>query len=368
MRHTFHFTPYPPTVRCVSFIIYIFVGRKAMELIMKKIRVGLIGCGGRQNAHINALIQMEDVEIVAVADPVDERRLLASKTTGAKKVYKNHAELLDNAAGDSIDALFVSVEPTAHDNLEERTVELGIPFLTEKPMTLDLEQAEKLVAMIEEKNLITSVGFQDRYLNLMEMVKDEIPKHKTGGIVNGVWIGGIPGIWWWQKKSTCGGQLLEQNIHLLDGLRWLFGEPLSVYAVNARGIVNPGVDADKEYDTDDYSVCVFRFKNNVTATLESGCYMNGIRPKCGLVFILNDIIMDYRLRNNLAITTKGKTVDITDKNDQTFDLDRSFIDAVKSGDGSKIRSPYADALKSLKVAFGANRSMDTGEVVYFEEE
>jgi hypothetical protein len=52
-------------------------------------------------------------------------------------------------------------------------------------------------------------------------------------------------------------------------------------------------------------------------------------------------------------------------NNQTYDLDRDFIDAVKSGDGSQIRSPYEDALKSLKVGFAANRSMETGEVIYF---
>ncbi len=54
--HKFHFTPYPPTVRCVSFIIYIFVGRKAMELIMKKILCTLLAicmmatvCFGQEN-------------------------------------------------------------------------------------------------------------------------------------------------------------------------------------------------------------------------------------------------------------------------------------------------------------------------------
>ena len=53
---------------------------------MKKIRVGLIGCGGRQGAHIDAFSHMDDVEIVAVADPVEERRNAAAKKTGAQRV------------------------------------------------------------------------------------------------------------------------------------------------------------------------------------------------------------------------------------------------------------------------------------------
>jgi myo-inositol 2-dehydrogenase/D-chiro-inositol 1-dehydrogenase len=335
------------------------------NITMDKIRVGLIGCGERQNAHIDALLTMEDVAIVAVADPVEERRLAAMKKTGAQRAYENHTALYDKENEKTLDVLYISVEPTAHTDIETKAIDMGIPFLVEKPMTLDLEQAEDIARRVKEKNLLTAVGFQDRYLDLMDIIKDELPRHKPGGLVNGVWIGGIPGVWWWQKRSTCGGQLVEQNIHLADGLRYLYGEPLSVYAVSSRGIVKPGVDASPEYDTDDYSVCIYRFDNNVTATLESGCYSQGVRPNCGLVIKLNDMVIDYRLRNNLIMTSEFKTVDIRRGNDQTLDMNRAFIHAVKTGDGSGIRSPYEDALKSLKMTFAANESMDTGMVIHF---
>ncbi|MFA5562142.1 MAG: Gfo/Idh/MocA family oxidoreductase [Eubacteriales bacterium] len=335
---------------------------------MKKFRVGLIGCGGRQQVHIDALLKMEDVEIVAVADPVEDRRLRAAAKTGATGVYKDHTELFDSVAEHPLDALFIAVEPTAHHRIEERAIELGIPFMVEKPMTLDLAQAEQIAAMIKAKKLITSVGFQDRYLDLMETVKAELPKHPTGGLVYGAWIGNIPGVWWWQKKSTCGGQLLEQNIHLVDGLRFLFGEPLSVYAIATRGMVTPGVDASPEYDTDDHSVCLFRFPNQITAALASGCYVTEVRPNCGLLISLKDIVIDYRLRNNLILTSRHQTVDIKPRNNQSYDLDRNFLDAVRTGNATLVRSPYDDALKTLKVCFAANRSMETGEVIYFGEE
>ncbi|MDF2685163.1 MAG: oxidoreductase domain protein [Clostridia bacterium] len=332
---------------------------------MKKIRIGLIGCGGRQGAHLNSFRQMDNVEVVAVADPVEERRLAAARQTGAKRIYKDHTDLYNHESSETLDVVYIAIEPTAHTDTETRAIEMGIPFLVEKPMTLDLNQAEKIAAMVAEKKLLTAVGFQDRYLDLMEMVKEEIPKHKSG-LVYGAWIGGIPGVWWWQKKSTCGGQLLEQNIHLLDGLRWLYGEPLSVYATASTGIVRPGIDASAEYDTDDHSTCLIRFKNNITATLVSACYSKTVRPNCGFVITLDDMVLDYRLRNNLIISTANKTIDINRGNDQTLDLDRAFIHAIETNDGSGIRSPYADALKTLKLAFEANRSMETGEVIYFK--
>ena len=43
--------------------------------------------------------------------------------------------------------------------------------------------------------------------------------------------------------------------------------------------------------------------------------------------------------------------------------DRTFIDAVITGDPSKIRSPYSDAMKSVAFTLACNRSMETGEVV-----
>ena len=203
------------------------------------------------------------------------------------------------------------------------------------------------------------------------MIKEELPKHPAGGLVYGSWVGGIPGVWWWQKKSTCGGQLVEQNIHLLDGLRWLFGEPLSVYATSSQGMIRAGVDASEEYDTDDHSTAVFCFENNVTATLVSGCYVQNsaplsVRPNCGLMISLRDMVLDYRLRNNLIIKTANEVRDIAALKDQTYKLDRAFFDAVRSGDPSGIRSPYSDAMKSLRLGFAANRSMETGEVIYFK--
>ena len=332
---------------------------------MKKLKLGLIGCGGRAGAHMNSFEKMSDVEVVVVADPIEERRNGAAKRFGCSSVFKDHTELFNSEAARGIDALVIAVEPTAHTDIEERAIELGLPFLTEKPMTLDRAQAQGIAAAVKEKGLITSVGFQDRYLDLMEIIKAELPKHRAGGLVYGAWVGGIPGVWWWQKKSTCGGQLLEQNIHLLDGLRYLYGEALSIYATASRGMIVPGRDASAEYDTDDHSTAVIRFQNNVTATLVSGCYSKDVRPRCGLYITLDDMILDYRLRNNLIITTATETRDIKRGVDQTYLLDRAFVDAVMTGDASLIRSDYCDAVKTLELAFAANESMESGKVIYF---
>lgn len=328
---------------------------------MGKLKIGIIGCGGRSYAHINKLVDFEDVEIVAVADPVEERRLKMAAKTGAKRIYKDHNELYAAEAAEALDAVYICVEPTAHVGIEEKAIENGWHFVVEKPMTLNIVQAENIAAGIKKKGLITWVGFQDRYLDVIDEIRNELPGHKSG-LIYASWIGGIPMVWWWLKKSTCGGQLVEQNIHLLDLLRYLYGEPKSVFATSSRGIVS-GVEG---YDTDDHSTAVIQFDNDVTATIVSACYLtpNNTVGQSGMIITLDDMTINYRLRDSVTFSTRYETRKVISHNDTEKDANRIYIDAIKSGDASRIRSPYEDALKTLKLGFAANESMEKGKIVY----
>lgn len=332
---------------------------------MNKVRLGLIGCGGIANYHVDHLLQMEDVEIVAAADPVRSRLDAMALRTGAKRLYKSHAELYDAEASSALDAVYICIEPTAHTDTEYRAIEKGWHFLVEKPMTLDISMAEDIAARVKARKLLTHVGFQDRYLDIIEPVKAELPKHRTG-IVYGSWVGGIPMVWWWLKKSTCGAQLVEQNIHLVDMLRYFFGEPQSVYATCSRGIVAPFEKDGIAYDTDDHSTCVITFKNSVTATLFTGCYADNGFEHNGLTIIAKDMTIEYKLRKSSTFVSKAETREYRTSVDQGLTLDRTFMNAIKSGDGSLIRSPYGDAVESLRLALAANESMETGLVVRFK--
>ncbi len=332
---------------------------------MEKVRLGIIGCGGRSYAHVNKLVDFKDVEIVALADPIPERLAKMSEKTGATRLYANHNELFASEGKGDLDAVYICVEPTAHVGIEERVIENGWHFVVEKPMTLNLAQAESISREITKKGIITWVGFQDRYLDIVDVMRDEIPLHKSG-LVYGSWLGGVPMVWWWMKKSTCGGQLVEQNIHLLDLLRYLYGEPRSVYATCSSGILS-GI---KDYDTDDHSTAVIQFDNSVTATLTSACYLTSDNDAAhsGFIITLNDMTIDYKLRRSVTLSTKAKELKINVMNDHEHDANRVFIDAVKSGDSSKIRSPYADALETLRLGLAATESMETGNVVHFNKQ
>ena len=329
---------------------------------MEKLKLALIGCGGIMNAHVRGLLTFDDAEIVAVADPRPERTSAMQTRTGAANAYPSHVELFENE--DKLDAVYIAVEPTAHNNIEETCIARVLPFMVEKPMTMDMNQAKSIAQATT--NLVTAVGFQDRYLDLTDRIREELTDIKVG-LVYGSWIGGVPQVWWWMKKDTCGGQLYEQNIHLLDQLRYFFGEAEKVYATCGRSLINPSEfpTALPSYDTDDFSTATITFKNGVVANLMSGCYItpkgNAIRN--GLTVIGRDKSLEYRLRDSLTIYDSRSETKLMRGIDQMKKLDRTFLDAVKAGDPTMLRSPYADAYKTLVLGAAANQSMATGEVV-----
>jgi len=269
---------------------------------MEKLKIGLIGCGGMMNHHVTGILTFDDVEIVAVADPLKERTDAMMERTGATRAYANHKEFF--AGEDKLDAVYIAVEPTAHDGIEETCIERGIPFLVEKPMTLDMNQAKAIAEAVTAKNLVTCVGFQDRYLDIVERTKKELEDMQVG-MVYGSWLGGVPQVWWWMKKDTCGGQLLEQNIHLVDLLRYFFGEAKSVYAQFNRGLISTKEFPDKlpTYETDDYSTAMITFESGLIANLMSGCFITreGNPIRNGLTIIGRDKSVEYELRRNVRI-------------------------------------------------------------------
>ena len=325
---------------------------------MGKVKVAFVGCGGICKFHLSHLILFDDVEFVGFNDIRPERAAEKAAFVGGAAVYDDYVTMLDEARPD---ALYICVPPDQHGSIEMEAIKRGIHFLVEKPMALSLETAYAIRDAAEKAGLITAVGFQDRYLDIIDKTRDFLSGREVG-LVDGSWLGGIPGVYWWPTYATSGGQIVEQNIHLFDMLRYLFGEPAKVYCAGARGLVKRD-----GYDLHDYSSAVITFKNNVIATLFTGCYLTRNVPnKNGLHIRCADADILYILRQSVELDTGNSVVLHRREADQGVTEDRTFIDAIKSGDTSKIRSPYADACKSLALALACNESLLTGHAVVLD--
>ncbi len=323
---------------------------------MEKVKVAFCGCGGIANFHLSHLVLFDDVEFVGFYDIRPERAEEKCKMAGGGKVYYNGlCEMLDDCKPD---ILYICVPPDQHGEIEFEAIKRKIHFLVEKPMALNMELAYSIRDAAEAAGIITAVGFQDRYLDVIARTKEFLKEH-TVAFVDGAWVGGIPGAYWWPTYATSGGQIVEQNIHHFDMVRNLFGEPVSVYCTARRGLVERD-----GYDLHDCSIAAITFENGVIASIFTGCYTNG-HPGYhnGLHIHCVDGEVDYQLRNNVTFKTKNETLNYLRVEDAGVAEDRTVIDAIKANDQSLIRSPYRDACKTLALTLACNESINTGKVV-----
>ncbi len=352
---------------------------------MKKLAI--IGCGGIGGYHLDHFLQLTDiVELAGFCDLIIERAEGFVEKAGCGKAYTNYIDMYDEVQPDMV---FICIPPYCHGEIEFETIRRGIPFFVEKPLALDLDLARRIRDAAEAKGLITASGFQCRYANFCEENKAFCENNEIV-YVDCTRMGGVPGVFWWRRKELSGGQIVEQTIHQFDIIRYVMGEPEEVFSYGTSGFVE-GYD---DYNTDDISTTVVKFKNGALGTISTGCYANsGNAYDSKIIFSAKDKRAEHKILKQLEIFGENPVEEKKDdkgglvvKGDGTMAsintgstvypstvdagmlCDRTFIEAVISGDGSKIRSSYRDAFKSVAFTLACNESMKTRRPVKVELE
>lgn len=319
------------------------------------VRVALVGAGGIGGYHLSQLQKLQDIEVVGVSDVDLQRAQDMAGKAGGCRAFRSHIEMYDSVRPQ---AVFIGVPPFAHTDQETGAAERGIHFFVQKPQALSMEKAREILAAAERAGVITAVGFQDRYLDVVDAARAAM-EGRRAALAMGYWMGGMPGVGWWRVRAQSGGQAVEQTIHIFDSARYLFGEADSIQAMATSGLM-----ADvPNYDVDDASAMTIHFRNGVVCTIFSACYLKGAPGKGGLDIYCQDVRIEYDLRSNFRIRGPQETREIRHQNDSDRACVETFVEAVRTGDPAKIRSPYADAMRSLELPLAGQRSIETGQTV-----
>ncbi|MCI0733323.1 MAG: Gfo/Idh/MocA family oxidoreductase [Methylococcaceae bacterium] len=124
---------------------------------MKKLKTAVVGTGYLGKFHAEKYAQLPDSELVAVVD-IDEaaaREVAARNNTRACKDYR---ELLGK-----VDAASIVVPTSLHHAVARDFLNAGIHVLIEKPITVTVDQADELIAIARNKNLVLQVGHLERF-------------------------------------------------------------------------------------------------------------------------------------------------------------------------------------------------------------
>lgn len=312
---------------------------------MDEVKIGFIGCGGNARGHMRRLGELEGARIVAVCDLVGELAQQAGEATGGE-AYTDFRRMLER---DDLDAVYLSLPVFAHGEPELATIERGLPFLVEKPVARDMETALKVQDAVEKAGLTTCVGYQLRYAGSTNLAKEALAGQTVGMAVGRYWCGsgrGDPNRWI-RQFARSGGQLVEQATHTIDMMRYLIGEVAEVTARHATRQLH-------ETDCPDVHAVIFEFECGAIGSLSATwAYDPSDWSNANLLDILYGQCLMNWSAGRVMIHEGGKA---REEEAPGRGIDEVFVEAVRKGDGSSIRSPYSDGVKSLAVSLAAVES------------
>jgi predicted dehydrogenase len=234
-----------------------------------KIKIGLLGCGGRGNGALRQCLQADPgVELIALADLFESQVRSTRDRIAKEDKFKDRVKVNDDhlfwgfdchekLAQCEADLLLMATAPAFRGRQMMAAIKAGKHIFTEKPVATDVAgclevmEASKLA---QEKGLAIVCGTQRRHeFSRVELMK-RLHEGQIGELVGGqcYWYGG--GIWfrgvpqdqqmselewqchnWYHFTWLSGDQICEQHIHNIDVMNWCFdGPPVKFTAVGGR--------------------------------------------------------------------------------------------------------------------------------------
>ena len=225
---------------------------------MKKLGVGIIGCGWAGNQHARAYSSLGDVELVSVADEKDEAARKLSKKWGFKTCHKDYKKLL---ADPKVDVVSICLPIYLHADATVKAAEAGKHVLCEKPMACSLAEAEKMIEAADKAGVTLMIGETVRFNPVNLKIKDLIDRNIIGEIFLARifrdhemhnYLRRRP--WMLDKRKAFGGIWSSGGVHDVDVLRMLVGEVETVSLFKAKSML-------PEMEGDDTSAAILKFEN-----------------------------------------------------------------------------------------------------------
>jgi len=193
---------------------------------LSKVRVGIIGCGGIANGkHLPSLSKLQQVDIVAFCDIVEERAAKAAAEYGTPdaRVYTDYRRLLEDA---SIDVIHVCTPNDSHAEISIAALESGKHVMCEKPMAKTTAEARAMVEAANRTGKKLSIAYQNRFRDDSLYLKQLCDEGGLGEIyyakAHALRRRAVPtwGVFLDEEKQG-GGPLIDIGTHALDLTLWM---------------------------------------------------------------------------------------------------------------------------------------------------
>ena len=321
-------------------------------------RVAVIGLGWPGQTHARCAARIPGVEVAGLCDLQLEKAEALAPEVGAS-AFADYNVMLDAVRPDAVFLCtphFVRTEPI------RAIAERGIALFVEKPPAFNLDEANECAAIIATSGVVNSTGFMYRWARLTQRAREVVNgRPLIATMIRGAWPvvfwEGIPS--WLRQEDQSGGPMVEQGVHLIDTARYITGDEI----IEAQGFgANAVALQSNDLTVHDTVSATYRFAGGGL-----GSHLHNWSHS-GWVWEIDTIGRDLRLTWDMAsnrLFGKVDGVEIDERfDDNCYDTEiTGFVEAVRAGDPTAVRSTYADSVRTLAAALSAAEAIRTGAAV-----
>ena len=223
----------------------------------KPIGLGLVGCGAFGLFCLDTFSKMDDIRVAAVADVRKDVAKAFGKDFGVPS-YGDPNELI---ASDAVDLVHIATPPSSHYELVLAAAKAGKHVLCEKPLAMNVRQADEMLAVVESAGTICPVNFVLRYNAVTEAVKAVIDSGVLGRplsarLTNCAADSNLgPEHWFWDR-AVSGGIFIEHGVHFFDLYTHWFGPGT---------VIDAHTETRDDTDQQDRVMCTIRHDSGAVA-------------------------------------------------------------------------------------------------------
>lgn len=301
-------------------------------VLSEKIKVGVVGVGYLGKLHARIYSESEDVQLVAVADTDKGRAEDIARQTGSKP-FVDYSELFGK-----VNAVSIVVPSCLHYRVASDFLNQGIDILIEKPITDSIADAEGLVRMAGDKDLILQVGHIERFNPGYIALKDLV--HKPMFI-------DAQRLSPFTERGTDVDVTIDLMIHDIDIILSLVKSDISEIKATGMPMLTPRIDM---------ASARIEFKNGCIANITAGRIFHGKTRRIRVFEEENYLSLDYQTTEIIEHKKKLKdgrpTQDIRHIKPEKFDPLKEELNAFIKSVRKRTKPVISgiEATEALKVA------------------
>lgn len=326
------------------------------------IGVAILGAGRIAQVHARA-IQAAGARFVAVYDVMTE----AAQRLAAPPCCAAEASVDAVLARPDVDAVIIASPTDTHVDFIIRCVEAGKAVLCEKPLALEIAEAQRCIDRIGGKPAVVQLGFNRRFDPSHRALQQALAAGEIGALEQLTITSRDPGPPPASYLLHSGGLFKDMTIHDLDMARWLLQEPVTTVYAQGSCLVDPAIGALGDIDT---ATVVLRTVSGKQCTIHnSRRAVYGYDQRIEALGASGMLVSGNHYETSLlrfSAKSAGAPTAL-----QNFFLDRyadsyrleliDFLDAVRAGRAPSVN--MADGLAALRLAEAAQQSLASGQVV-----